>query len=56
MQVYELMFKFLLGADFPPTERLRFMFTPNGEREFLPPDQVFPLIVVYFLLLVLKNK
>jgi len=56
MQVYELMFKFLLGADFPPIERLRFMFTPNGKREPVPPDQVFPLIVVYWLLLVLQNK
>ena len=37
-------------------ERLRFTFTPNGKREFVPSDQVFPLIVGYFLLLLLKNK
>ena len=37
-------------------ERLRFMFTPNGKRELVPHDQVFPLIVVYCLLLLLKNK
>ena len=29
---------------------------PNGKREFVPRDQVFPLIVVYCLLLLLKNK
>ena len=27
-------------------ERLIFKFTPNGKREFVPRDQVFPLIVV----------
>ena len=27
-------------------ERLRFMFTPNGKREFVPRDQVFPLFFV----------
>ena len=37
-------------------ERLRFPFTPNGKREFAPRDQVFPLIVMYCLLLLLKNK
>ena len=37
-------------------ERLRFTFTPNGSREFVPRDQVFLLIVVFCLLLVLKNK
>ena len=36
--------------------RLRFTFTPNGKREFVPRDQVFFLIVVYCLLLLLKNK
>ena len=25
-------------------ERLRFTFTPNGKREFVPRDQGFPLI------------
>ena len=35
-------------------KRLRFKFTPNGKLEFVPRDQVFPLIVGYFLLL--KNK
>ena len=28
-------------------EGLRFTFTPNGKREFVPGDQVFPSIVVY---------
>ena len=37
-------------------ERLRFTFTPNGKREFVPRDQVFPLIVVYCLLVLQKNK
>ena len=27
-------------------ERLRFRFTPNGKCEFVPRDQVFPLIAV----------
>ena len=36
--------------------RLRFMFTPNGKRKFVPRDQVFLLLVVYCLLLLLKNK
>ena len=36
--------------------RLRFTFTPNGKREFVPRDQVFPSIVVYCLLLLHKNK
>ena len=35
---------------------LRFTFTPNGKHEFVPRDQVFPLIVVNCLLLQLKNK
>ena len=37
-------------------ERLRFTFTPNGKREFVPRNQVFPLIVVHCLLLQLKNN
>ena len=37
-------------------ERLRFTFTPNGKREFVPRDQVFPLIDVYCFLLLHKNK
>ena len=37
-------------------ERLRFTFMPNGKREFVPRDQVFPLTVVYRLLLLHKNK
>ena len=37
-------------------ERLRYTFTPNGKREFVPRDQVSPLIVLYCLLLLLKNK
>ena len=28
-------------------ERLRFTFTPNGKREFVSRDQVFPLFFVY---------
>ena len=32
------------------------MFTPNGKRELVPRDQVFPLIAVDCLLLQLKNK
>ena len=36
-------------------ERLRFTFTPNGKREFVERDQVFPLIVVNCLLLLLKK-
>ena len=34
---------------------IRLMFTPNGKREFVPRDQVFPSIVVNCLLLQLKN-
>ena len=37
-------------------ERLRVTLTPNGKREVVPRDQVFALIVVYCLLLLLKNK
>ena len=37
-------------------ERLRFTFMPNGKREFVPRDQVFPLIFVCCLLLLQKNK
>ena len=37
-------------------ERLRFTFTPNGRREFVPRDQVFLLFSVYSLLLLHKNK
>ena len=37
-------------------ERLRFTFTPNGKREFVPRDQVFSLFFVYCLLLLHKNK
>ena len=36
--------------------RHRFTFTPNGKREFVPRDQVFPLFFVYCLLLLHKNK
>ena len=36
-------------------ERLRFTFTPNGKREFVPRDQVFPLFSVYSLLLLRKK-
>ena len=44
------------GAYDLTVERLRFTFAPNGKREFVPHDQVFPLIVVYCLLLLHKNK
>ena len=37
-------------------ERLRFTFTLNGKREFVPREQVFPLFSVYSLLLLHKNK
>jgi len=37
-------------------ERLRTTFTANGKREFVPLDEVFPSIVVYCLLLLLKTK
>ena len=37
-------------------ERLRFTFPPNGKREFVPRDQVFPLIVVYCFSLLHRNK
>ena len=37
-------------------ERLRFTFTPDGKREFVSRDQVFPLIAVNCLLLQLKKK
>ena len=37
-------------------ERLRFTFTPNGIREFVPREQVYPLIALNYLLLQLKNK
>ena len=36
--------------------RLRFTFTPNRKREFVPRDQVFSLFFVYCLLLIHKNK
>ena len=41
---------------FMTLERLRFTFTPNGKREFVPRDQVFPLFFVYCLFLLHKNK
>ena len=44
------------GLIFSLLERLRITFTLNGKREFVPRDQVFPLIVVNCLLLPLKNK
>ena len=37
-------------------ERLRFTFTLNGRRGFVPRDQVFPLFSVYSLLLLHRNK
>ena len=44
------------SRDISKLERLRFTFTPDGKREFVPRDQVFPLMSVYCLLLLLKNK
>ena len=37
-------------------ERLRFTFTPNGKREFVPRDEVFSLFFVYCILFPHKNK
>ena len=37
-------------------ERLRVTFKPNAKREIVPRDQVFPLIVVYCLLLLLEKQ
>ena len=34
----------------PLIERLSIAFTANGKREFVPRDQVSPLLVVYCLL------
>ena len=38
------------------TDNLRFTFARNGKRDFVSRDQVFPLIVVYCLLPLHKNK
>ena len=46
---------FYFGVTTHLLERLRFRFTPNGKRKFVPREQVFPLIVVNCLLLQLKN-
>ena len=35
---------------------IKITFTPNGKREFVPRNQVFPLFFVYCLLLQHKNK
>ena len=51
---YEKLIK--MRGDYVLIERLRFTFTLNVKREFVPRDQVFPLIVVNCLLLQLKNK
>ena len=32
------------------------MFPPNGKRESVPCDQIFPFIVVYCSLILLKNE
>ena len=40
---------------FHKMERLRFPFTPNGRREFVPRDQVFPIFSVNSLLLLHKK-
>ena len=37
-------------------EILRFTFTPNSKREFVPRDQFFALLVVNCLLLQLKKR
>ena len=37
-------------------EKLRVTFTPNGKREVVPRELAFSLIVVYWLLLLPKNK
>ena len=48
---------FYFGVTTHLLERLRFRFTPNGKRKFVPREQVFefPLIAVNCLLLQLKN-
>ena len=43
------------GSYTSSVERLRFTFTPNGKREFVPRDQICPLIVVNCLLLQLTK-
>ena len=45
----------LSPSPFPP-ETPDTQATPNGKSEFVPRDQIFPLIVVNCLLLQLKNK
>ena len=37
-------------------EKLRVTFTPNGKREVVPRELALSLIVVYWLLLLPKNK
>ena len=37
-------------------KRFRVMFTTNGKREFVPRDQVLPLLEVYYLLLLPKKS
>ena len=37
-------------------ERLKFTFTPNGKREFVPRDQVLTLFFFHSVLLLHKNK
>ena len=51
-----LLFFFKVPGKSKIVERLRFTFTPNGKREFVPRDEVFPLIVVYCFLLLHRNK
>ena len=54
--LFEILSFFHVEGSDNKLERLRFTFTPNGKREFVPRDQVFPLFFVYRLLLLHKNK
>ena len=57
IEVQDALKKFGCLGGFPGAlERLRFKFTLNGKREFVPRDQVFAFIAVNYLLLQLKNK
>ena len=47
---------FSQSSAFYKIERLTFTFTPNGRREFVPRDQVFPYFSVHSLLLLHKNN
>ena len=54
-ELYTKHFGDSVGKLITALERLRFTFTLNGKRGFVPHDQVFPLIVVYCLILLHKK-